>query len=185
MKMHGKLVKWKDNRGFGFILCEQNQQEVFVHISAFPSGSPRPKVGELLGFEIETTADGKTRAINISRAGNTKNKAHASTVQLSKTPGKATKSISAVIALLVIGLIVMSVAQKFTSAPAAVTSQSTAPNNTSQTLSEVKANQFTCDGRTHCSEITSCDEATYFLEHCPNTEMDGDNDGIPCEAQHC
>lgn len=71
MKMHGKLIKWKDDRGFGFILCEHNQQQVFVHISAFPSSSssPRPKVGEVLDFDIETTADGKTRAINISRGG--------------------------------------------------------------------------------------------------------------------
>lgn len=61
--MHGKLIKWKDDRGFGFILCEHNQQQVFVHISAFPSSSPRPKVGEVLDFEIET------RAINISRGG--------------------------------------------------------------------------------------------------------------------
>lgn len=45
--------------------------------------------------------------------------------------------------------------------------------------------QFTCDGRTHCSEMTSCAEATYFVKHCPNTEMDGNNDGVPCEKQWC
>lgn len=44
---------------------------------------------------------------------------------------------------------------------------------------------FKCDGRTHCSQMTSCAEATYFIEHCPNTEMDGDNDGVPCESQWC
>ena len=42
-----------------------------------------------------------------------------------------------------------------------------------------------CDGRTHCSQMRSCEEAKYFLQHCPNTEMDGDNDGIPCERQWC
>ena len=45
--------------------------------------------------------------------------------------------------------------------------------------------QFKCDGRTHCSQMKSCGEATYFLRHCPGTQMDGDNDGIPCEKQHC
>jgi hypothetical protein len=45
--------------------------------------------------------------------------------------------------------------------------------------------QFKCDGRTHCSNMTSCAEATYFLQNCPNTEMDGDNDGIPREKQWC
>lgn len=109
--MHGKLIKWKDDRGFGFILCENNQQQVFVHISAFPSSSPRPKVGELLDFDIETTADGKTRAINISRGGSVKTQKHASTIKLSKAPGNKTKILSGIIVLLVIGLILASVTQ--------------------------------------------------------------------------
>jgi hypothetical protein len=45
--------------------------------------------------------------------------------------------------------------------------------------------QFTCDGRTHCSQMRSCAEATFFVQHCPNTKMDGDNDGVPCEQQWC
>ena len=44
---------------------------------------------------------------------------------------------------------------------------------------------FKCDGRTHCSQMTSCEEATYFIQHCPNTKMDGNNDGEPCEQQWC
>ena len=47
------------------------------------------------------------------------------------------------------------------------------------------APQFTCDGRTHCSQMRSCAEATFFLQHCPNTQMDGNNDGEPCEQQWC
>lgn len=42
-----------------------------------------------------------------------------------------------------------------------------------------------CDGRTRCHQMTSCAEATYFLRHCPQVEMDGDRDGIPCEDQWC
>ena len=45
--------------------------------------------------------------------------------------------------------------------------------------------QFKCDGRTHCSQMRSCAEATYFIRHCPNTKMDGDGDGVPCERQWC
>lgn len=44
---------------------------------------------------------------------------------------------------------------------------------------------FKCDGRTYCSQMTSCSEATYFLSHCPDVKMDGDGDGIPCEEQWC
>jgi len=44
---------------------------------------------------------------------------------------------------------------------------------------------FQCDGRQHCSQMRSCDEAKYFLAHCPGVKMDGDRDGIPCEEQWC
>jgi hypothetical protein len=47
------------------------------------------------------------------------------------------------------------------------------------------SSQFRCDGRTHCSHMTSCAEATFFLRNCPGVKMDGDNDGIPCERQWC
>jgi len=44
---------------------------------------------------------------------------------------------------------------------------------------------FKCDGRTHCSQMTSCEEAMFFLQNCPGVKMDGDYDGIPCERQWC
>ena len=47
------------------------------------------------------------------------------------------------------------------------------------------AAQFKCDGRTHCSQMTSCAEAEFFLKNCPNTQMDGNRDGEPCEQQWC
>ena len=47
----------------------------------------------------------------------------------------------------------------------------------------VSTGQFKCDGRTHCSQMRSYEEALYFLRNCPNTQMDGNNDGEPCERQ--
>ena len=44
---------------------------------------------------------------------------------------------------------------------------------------------FRCDGRTRCTQMTSCEEARFFLKHCPGVEMDGDGDGVPCETQWC
>lgn len=44
---------------------------------------------------------------------------------------------------------------------------------------------YRCDGRQHCSQMRSCEEAKYFIQNCPNTRMDGDRDGIPCEDQWC
>ncbi len=44
---------------------------------------------------------------------------------------------------------------------------------------------YQCDGRAHCSQMSSCEEAVYFINNCPNTKMDGDHDGVPCERQWC
>ncbi len=45
--------------------------------------------------------------------------------------------------------------------------------------------KFACEGKTHCTEMRSCEEAKYYLAHCPWPKMDGDGDGIPCEDQWC
>ena len=47
------------------------------------------------------------------------------------------------------------------------------------------AQNFQCDGRKHCSQMTSCGEAKFFLRNCPDVRMDGNHDGIPCEQQWC
>lgn len=43
------------------------------------------------------------------------------------------------------------------------------------------ASRYSCDGRQYCSQMTSRAEAEFFVKNCPNTKMDGDRDGIPCE----
>jgi hypothetical protein len=50
---------------------------------------------------------------------------------------------------------------------------------------EARSPEFTCEGKTHCSQMGSCEEATFYIQNCPGTEMDGDHDGIPCESQWC
>ena len=58
-------------------------------------------------------------------------------------------------------------------------------NENNITPPSVSTSSFKCDGRTHCSQMTSCEEATFFLKNCPNVKMDGDGNGIPCEKQWC
>ncbi len=59
--------------------------------------------------------------------------------------------------------------------------------NAPSTVKVIKSSErsYHCDGRTHCSQMTSCAEATFFISNCPNTEMDGNHDGVPCEKQWC
>ena len=45
------------------------------------------------------------------------------------------------------------------------------------------ASAFKCDGRTHCSQMRSYEEAVFFIRNCPGTKMDGNHDGVPCERQ--
>ncbi len=47
------------------------------------------------------------------------------------------------------------------------------------------AGKFQCRGKIYCSEMSSCEEAKFYLRNCPGTKMDGDHDGIPCESQWC
>ncbi|HKU89546.1 MAG TPA: excalibur calcium-binding domain-containing protein [Steroidobacteraceae bacterium] len=48
-----------------------------------------------------------------------------------------------------------------------------------------EAPSYSCDGRIYCSQMTSCEEARYFLANCPGVKMDGGGDGVPCESQWC
>lgn len=45
--------------------------------------------------------------------------------------------------------------------------------------------QFKCDRRVYCSQMTSCEEARYFLNHCSLQEIDADVSPISCEKRWC
>ena len=62
MRFEGTLKTWNDDRGFGFIEPTQGGQEIFVHIKAFPAGTGRPQVGQVLSFEVALGPNGKKRA---------------------------------------------------------------------------------------------------------------------------
>lgn len=42
--------------------------------------------------------------------------------------------------------------------------------------------ESTCGGKTKCGQMTSCAEARFYLEECGLNRLDGDKDGVPCEA---
>jgi deoxyribonuclease-1 len=41
---------------------------------------------------------------------------------------------------------------------------------------------FNCDEQKTCGQMSSCDEALFHLQQCGNGRLDGNNDGVPCEA---
>ncbi len=44
---------------------------------------------------------------------------------------------------------------------------------------------YSCQGKTHCSHMSGCEEAIFYLRNCPNQHTDGNGDGCPCERQWC
>jgi uncharacterized membrane protein YsdA (DUF1294 family)/cold shock CspA family protein len=64
MRFEGTLTTWNDDRGFGYIESKQGGEPIFVHVSAWPSGSGRPQLKQTVLFEIEVGPKGK-RARNV------------------------------------------------------------------------------------------------------------------------
>ena len=42
--------------------------------------------------------------------------------------------------------------------------------------------QFKCEAKRYCGQMTSCEEARFYLTQCGVRSLDGDGDGIPCES---
>lgn len=41
---------------------------------------------------------------------------------------------------------------------------------------------FSCAPKKSCGQMVSCEEARFQLKQCGNTKLDGNGDGIPCNA---
>lgn len=175
MRTHGTLTKWNDDRGFGFISPAQGSEEVFVHISAFPRGGERPRINELISFETETGPNGRLRAIRVMRPGQRSASSRPLARKHSNQSSGVVGVVFSLLAITAIGVYGYSRLARTNSEPSTVQAATASPASSA----------FKCDGRTMCSQMTSCAEARYFLKHCPNTKMDGNNDGEPCEQQWC
>lgn len=177
MRTYGTLTKWNDERGFGFLSPVEGGQEVFVHVSALPHDGQRPRQGEIYSFDIEADTGGKRRAVNVSKPGRRPLAARQSNRPQGRRSRLSVLVIAALIAAAAVGL--YQYARPGDPDPAAE------PAPAASVAQRAVPPASKCDGRTQCSQMTSCAEATYFVRHCPNTKMDGDGDGVPCEQQWC
>jgi cold shock CspA family protein len=176
MRTNGKITKWNRDKGYGFITPSSGAKQVFVHIDALRNRDLPPQMGQRVTFTLSQDNQGRPCAVDVARDGEP-----APRVQRRRSEPRRFGS-----GTVLIGLIVLAVAvgwYKYQQVPT--------PNVSARSLSTpAKARpapspQFRCDGRTHCSHMSSCEEAKFFIKNCPHTQMDGDGDGVPCERQWC
>ena len=192
MKSTGILRSWNDERGFGFIAPTRGGAEVFVHISAFPRDGSRPVVGETLSFERGSGKDGKPQAVDVVRTA-VGSDPPPPRVRRQVAPASRRRAWPAQAQALALLRVIAVVAWGYHRYQAGAHRRQLESMPPAEATPEPKPapgrdaarSAFRCDGRTQCSQMTSCAEATWFIENCPGTQMDGNHDGVPCERQWC
>ncbi|MDQ2044857.1 cold shock domain-containing protein [Pseudoalteromonas sp. 20-92] len=195
----GLLKSWKTDKGFGFIKSDTLEHDTFIHISALKHMSRKPKVGDTIYFEVATQPDGKTKAINCRIEGVAELKLLKAPYQKHKQqPHRIAKSnfassfLGKVASIALIAALCFYTINKYnthSSSQTPIITNDLSTNSDLTTFDEQypkivipqNSQNFTCDGRQHCSQMTSRSEAVFFINNCPYTKMDGDRDGDPCE----
>jgi len=170
MQTTGRLTQWNAEKGCGFITPQRGGQDIMVDISAFPEDGMPPQLHEKLSFSVATNSNGKNVAVRVIRM-SPKDSRPSRPLKVRKRTNPTTffASLALFIAILAYGYL-------------GLYKEDTLPVSTS---TPVAGQPPQCDGRTLCSQMTSCEEAQFFLHNCPNVQLDGNGDGVPCEQQWC
>jgi uncharacterized membrane protein YsdA (DUF1294 family)/cold shock CspA family protein len=70
MRLQGRVINWKDERGFGFVIPNGGGQKAFVHMKAFSDSLHRPKEGDIITYELASDERGRFFAKEIRYAKN-------------------------------------------------------------------------------------------------------------------
>ena len=186
MRYQGKITDWKDDRGFGFITQNSSNTKVFVHISAFARGQKRPAVNELVTYECIKDEKRGFCAADVQYV-QTANQPHKpARGAYAKKQGLGIFTPLIVVLLAVGGGVYAWQNATSTASESYPVTESVGIQRLAEPLAPTSNTPaFQCQGKQFCSQMTSCAEATYYQKNCPDTQMDGDNDGVPCESQWC
>lgn len=69
MRHQGRITRWKDDKGFGFITPNGGGKQVFVHVSAFRNRQRRPDGDELVTYELAADEKGRGQAMQVAFVG--------------------------------------------------------------------------------------------------------------------
>jgi cold shock CspA family protein len=175
----GILKKWNDHKGFGFIQTEASDKSIFIHISTLKQMSRKPKVGDFIYFDIEKQRDGKSRAVNCRIEGVLAKKTNTNPRVNRRKLKTKSKKLPFIIMIIIVAVVIQ---REFSLKPTSESRQLIQPVEFSPKVQTAPVkSKFKCDGREYCSQMSSRAEAEFFTRNCPNTKMDGDIDGTPCE----
>jgi hypothetical protein len=198
MRFEGTLIRWDDVQGVGEMEPHQGGEVLPVRTYDMRCGSQRPMIGEVWTFEVRLAPDGQKRAVNarrLSDVGDTALSRRMAQEEALRPPSVRPPSVwplrLTVVSVLALLLIAFAThVQKrgakapVLSDPVEVPASAEAPPAPASPAAAPEP-LFRCDGRTYCSQMTSCEEARFFLRSCPGVQMDGNNDDVPCEQQWC
>ena len=66
MRYQGRITRWNDDRGYGFILPNMGGEAVFLHIKALKPRQPRPADDEIVSYELAYDPAGRPRAAAVT-----------------------------------------------------------------------------------------------------------------------
>ncbi len=174
MEMKGKLIRWNENRGFGFIKSSDINDDIFIHISELETMSRRPLVNDVIYFSVIKDKSGKKKAVNARIEG--------VSVKIPRDRALKPKKNTIKTNIYVIVLIIGASLYAYKTYP-------TWAEQITKTIQNVFFEEdftgYSCQGKQYCSQMTSCKEARFYLKYCPDVKIDGNNDGVPCEKQWC
>lgn len=181
MQNRGTLTKWNDDRGFGFIKHSETEM-VFLHISAVQLMPRRPKEGDILFYDIVQDSSGKKKSACVTIEGLQKVKPLIKNIKY-KEPSNFNSTF--IVFIIILALSVYYFKTHYFSYGESNPPGALFLENIQNSEAKKVENNFTCQGKIHCSQMTSCEEARFYLKNCPNQNTDGDGDGEPCESQWC
>ncbi len=194
MFVDGVVKTYNAERGFGFISVDGHKKDIFFHITDFPNRNISPNIGERLKFSIFND-NGRMKAIDIIRLdlrieeiqklSYQRPQNHAQ-ISKKKRPKKNRFNFINFLVGFFIFSVFLAILIPFLSGiykRETLKRQIATPTEKSSLSQSNSVSKYSCDGRIHCSEMKSYDEALFFINNCPGTKMDGDGDGDPCEGQ--
>ena len=188
----GLLKAWNDEKGFGFIKSDTLAHDTFIHISALKHMSRKPKVGDIIYFEVATQPDGKTKAVNCRIEGVaalkvTPKKSNHHRVAKSNFTDSFLGKIASISIIAVLGFVAVNKythyksseqfnnhthyksSEQFNNHTPVITNADLATFDEQypkivipKVVIPKNKQNFTCDGRQHCSQMTSRAEAVFY-----------------------